>query len=285
MSTIGRIFIVLNVILAGVFVGFAATYLQQADDYRTKYSDEQQARQDDVARLSEQLKAESDRAESLNAKLLQSQGNLKRQETRNAELGDENKRLDAQLSQLDAAMQSMKSSMRAVQSSIEQATTASQNALTQALAAQGERDEAVRAKDVAEADLADARNMIVALQETVGNRDADLVAASDKISEQDIIISNIQRLYPGANVPSLAMPDLKGTVQHVSGRLVTVVVTDNPTSSDIKPGYRFAIAGGGSYKGEAFVKEVDGQTAFCTMTIQPDGTNVSVGDAAMTHTH
>lgn len=285
MSTIGRIFIVLNLILAGVFVGFASTYLQQAADYKAKYEQEQADRAADVERLNDQLKVATNEKSRIEGLLLQSQSNLSRQETRNSELADENQRLDAQLSQLDAAMQSMKSSMSAVNSSIERATSSSENALNQALAAQAERDAAVRAKDVAEADLADARNMITSLEETVAEREAALVAAGDKIDEQDIIIGNIVRNWPGVNVPALAMPDLKGTVQHVAGRLVTITVTQNPTESEIKPGYRFAIAGGDSYKGEAFVKEVDGQTAFCTMTILKDGASVKVGDAAMTHTH
>ena len=37
MSPIGRVFIVLNLLLAGTFVGFAGTYLQRQDNWRDKF--------------------------------------------------------------------------------------------------------------------------------------------------------------------------------------------------------------------------------------------------------
>ena len=46
MSTIGKFFVVLNLALAGLFVGSAASLIGKSDSYRVKYENEMQAKAD-----------------------------------------------------------------------------------------------------------------------------------------------------------------------------------------------------------------------------------------------
>ena len=46
MSTIGKFFVVLNLALAGLFVGSAASLIGKSDSYRMKYEEEVQAKAD-----------------------------------------------------------------------------------------------------------------------------------------------------------------------------------------------------------------------------------------------
>ena len=39
MSPIGKAFLVINLVLAGIFVGFAGTYLQKAADWKQQHED------------------------------------------------------------------------------------------------------------------------------------------------------------------------------------------------------------------------------------------------------
>jgi hypothetical protein len=81
---------------------------------------------------------------------------------------------------------------------------------------------------------------------------------------------------------NVAMPPLVGTVSHVSGRLVTITITENPTKAAVKPGYSFAIYEAGTYKGEARVTEAADGMAFCTVDKAKDGAAIKVGDQATT---
>ena len=53
MSPIGRVFIVLNLLLAGTFVGFAGTYLQQANHWKDLHGKKEQ----DLAKLQQEFSA------------------------------------------------------------------------------------------------------------------------------------------------------------------------------------------------------------------------------------
>lgn len=287
MSNLGRLFIILNLALAGVFVGFASTYLQSATDWKSKHTEVVTAAAKDKKALEEQVLAANAQTSRLEAQLGQSQTKLKSLEATNSNLTDENQRLDARLSQLDGAMQTMKSDLGTISSSLERAQSEYTNSVKLALEATSERDAAVRERAVAVADLADAQNMIKSLREDIEVREANLAKADQENKEQSILLAAIQSKFPDINLSVLAQPALKGTVRRADGDLLTIVVTDNPASAEIRPGIRFAVAGAGEtgYKGEALVTEVDGNNAFCRMVLRNGEAQIQVGDAAMTQTH
>ncbi|MCA8941040.1 MAG: hypothetical protein KDB80_00655 [Planctomycetes bacterium] len=285
MSTIGRIFIILNLVLAGVFVGFASTYLQSAADWKKKHNEVVASAADTKKVLEEQLQAEAAKSARLDSQLASSQAKLKSLESTNSTLVDENRQLDARLSTLDGAMQTMKSDLGTISSSLEKAQSEYTNSVKLALEATSQRDEAQRVRDTAVADLSDANNVIKSLREDLEMRDANLAKASSTNKEQAMLLAAIQAKFPDINLSVLAQPALKGTVRRADGDLLTIVVTDNPASADIRPGIRFAVAGDKGYKGEALVTEVEGNNAFCRMVLRNGDSEIAVGDAAMTQTH
>ena len=84
----------------------------------------------------------------------------------------------------------------------------------------------------------------------------------------------------------LAQPKLVGAVERVdaAGKLVTVLITDDPADAGCKAGYSFAIYSGSTYKGEAVVTSVDGKFAFCRVT-RSTGRDILPGDQATTVTN
>src|SRR5262249_8983560 len=123
---------------------------------------------------------------------------------------------------------------------------------------------------------------------------AQIADLNDKGTQKDLQIGSLtkdnsekQLLIDVAKakgfLESMAVPQLAGTVSIVSGRLLTVSITDNPTNADVKAGYRFAIYDASGYKGEAKVTGTDGanKAAFCTLEFNKG--EVKVGDKASTH--
>src|SRR5262245_44907256 len=66
MSPLGRVFIVLNVILAGTFVGFAGTYLQKQHNWKTQYDNEKKAHDADNAKAASEKSANEQEIAKLN---------------------------------------------------------------------------------------------------------------------------------------------------------------------------------------------------------------------------
>src|ERR1041384_759192 len=100
MSPIGRVFIVLNLLLAGTFVGFAGTYLQQANHWKELHG-----------KKSEELaKGQSDfsafRKNSLD-------NNLANSKVTTQHLEEDNTRLQKQLAKIEADVTSLTASANA----------------------------------------------------------------------------------------------------------------------------------------------------------------------------
>jgi chromosome segregation ATPase len=227
MSTIGRVFIVLNLVLAGVFVGFAATYLQGAADWKKKHADEVSARKLKETELTTSLDSTKSELDEHKRRLLASETQRKRFETENKELRDQNETLGKQLDSLDAAAQKLKSDYGQIASNIERSTTESGNAFKLAQEASTSKDEAVRARLAAEADLKEAQNKITELTENLGANEVRFKELDSKLREQDMLLAIVKQKAPG--LLGMAQPDLSGTVQHVGpdGKLVTISVPDS----------------------------------------------------------
>jgi uncharacterized protein (DUF2126 family) len=282
MSPIGRLFVVLNLILAAIFVGFAGTYLQSADDWKTKHDDVVTEKNELETRLEGQLAAVSQDLVAMERRHNQADQARANLETDNARLVAENERLQSTLTAIQGDVASLQASAATVASSIDRATTDAAQARQASIAASAERDEAVRARLTAEADLRDANVQIAQLTDTIGERDTRIAALDANIREQGVLL---QVAIANGFVPAMAQPSLEGTVNHVAagGKLVTITVTDNPSAAEIKPGYSFAIYRGEDYKGEAHVTSVDGNFAFCR--VEGNGRPIMIGDSAKTNTY
>ncbi|MCY2956131.1 MAG: hypothetical protein WCR59_07720 [Planctomycetota bacterium] len=280
MSPIGRVFIVLNVILAGCFVGFSGTFLQRQHTYKTMLETEQKAHSESKSSaITEKAKLEGELA-ALNIQKTTLETDLGNTKVESAGKGDEIKLLNARASSSEADLKKLASVAEATKTTMEGAFDQSKKAYEQSTSDQKTRDDAVNAKNTAEAENRSLKADIVALNEKGTNRDLQIAALSKDQSELKLLVDVAKAK---GFLESMAVPQLMGTISIVSGRLVTVAITDNPTNAEVKPGIRFAIYDKDGYKGEAKVTSVDAErkAAFCTVEIAK-GT-VKVGDSASTH--
>lgn len=281
MSPIGRVFIVLNLILAGVFVGFAGTYLQRQHHWKTAHEElaEQKRKTDadNAARISE-LEQEN---RVFNAGKTQLETQLQNRENELSNALDDNKRLQEKNASLDADIKALRSIAEANDQTLARIVTDTQAAHKDARDAIAARDDAIRLKDAAESENRTLKNTIADLNGTVEQRDMSIASLTKEKSELGLLVDVAKAK---GFLERMAVPPLAGNVVQVSGNLCTVQITDNPTNAEIKPGYMLAIydeqAG---YKAEARVTDVDAErnAAFCQFEIRKG--DVAVGDRASTH--
>ena len=282
MSPIGRVFIVLNLILAGAFVGFAGTFLQRHTDWKATSDGFETELAAAEQKATADLQAKDDELRKLDRELRAHKQQLDGADTDNKSLRDENQRLMAQLTELSGDVKNLSSQTTTMASEIQQSREQSRQAYTMAMEASQARDQANDAKEAAETTLADANRKIGDLESAIANANGRIAELTQSNEEKDVLLAMVQRNAPG--VLASMQPDLSGVVHNVgpAGELVTVRINNNPGSVEVKPGYSLAIYKDG-YKGEALIQSVEGEFAFCKMTRKVAGASISIGDGASTN--
>lgn len=283
MSVISRIFLVLNLILAGCFVGFAGTYLQKADNFKTLYDSEVKKGAEESDRLTKALKAQTDRANNLvreNGLLSSARKTLEKDID---EAKADNAALQKTLGAIQASTRSTSSFLEKVSAEVKAARTDSKAAMDRAIAADDAKDTAESKMNTALASLADANANIKKLNEQITDQAANLAAREQKIREKDVLLALVTERYP--SIFETLHPLVTGSVSRVgaSGNLVTIALESG--ADQLKPGARFAIfSPTEGYKGEATVREIDSKKAFAFARISlSKGKKINKGDSASTN--
>jgi myosin heavy subunit len=286
MSPIGRVFIVLNLVLAGVFVGFGGTYLQKQHDFKSQLTEEQKARTEEVNRLQGDItRLEQERNNFENAKTAR-ETELDALKVKVAQVEDENKRLHQQNASFEGDIKKLTSLAEAANTQMKAAFDQSDAAFKMAIADQKVKDEAVSLKNAAEAENRTLKTTIASLQETIDGKEMQIAGLQKDVSEKDLLVSVAKQK---GFLEGMAAPSLAGMVTNASGRLCTIQVTDNPGDIDIseviaKMPFSFAIYDASGYKGEATAThyEPSAKAVLCNLTLVK-GT-VKEGDRASTKT-
>ena len=282
MSPIGRVFIIVNLILAAAFLGVAGTFLQNQTHWKGLY-DTEKAAHETYARLAEST--ESDLRNDVSAKELSltSTNDLLQTRTTERDAGRaENERLSKQLDTMEGNINQLTSQTAAMRSSIDASVNMAQEAYSQSAAAQKEKDDAVQAMEDAVANLRDATFQGTQLQDQIQALTAQISDLGSELSQSELLVAAAVAKGFLATTTT-AQPDLRGVVSMVgaAGRLITVRITENPANAEITPGIRFAIFSGETYKGDVLIDSIEGTHAFGKLFA---GTGVTIlpGDQAAT---
>jgi|RhiMethySRZTD1v2_1073278.scaffolds.fasta_scaffold502908_2 DNA repair exonuclease SbcCD ATPase subunit len=280
MSPIGRVFVVLNLVLAGTFVGFAGTYLKNHTNWKEKHTTLQTKADKDIKDRDSQiedLKGSLGTAQRENGKI----DSLNK--AQKSELDDkraDNEALRKQMASLEADIKTIKADNSTVAAKISEATEDAKKTLQLALAADDEKHKAMNAQKEAEAKLADANAKIAGLETKLADAGGDLQKREQTIEELKLIVAAWQIAHPGEK-PN-AQADVEGRVHLVSGNLVTIQITDEK-GGKLQKGNTFAAFSGSSYKGDIQITSVEGNFAMGKVTVPVDGKPISVGDRVSTN--
>lgn len=280
MSPIGRVFIVLNLLLAGTFVGFAGTYLQRQDDYKSRWEASVEAAAKEKDQLNTRISGLESTANASEVAKAAAERDRERYKGDYDRVKDDNDAKDRKIAEQDASIKTLASSAQAVATEVATAFRQAKDAADKAIAAEQVKDAAVREKDDAVAAKKDADLKIASLEETVTNKDLEIAALGKKNGELDLLVS-VARVK--GFLDTMAVPPLSGTVSQVAGRLCTIQISNNPTNAEIKPGYSFMLYDGSTYKGEAVVQNANAEknVAFCRIDLKTQG-EIKQGDKAST---
>ena len=288
MSPVGRVFIVLNLVLAGGFAYVSGTYLQKQDNYKQKFERSEKAKADlekakdlQIAQLEQERNAFETAKTANETSLLATKNQL-------AQTNDENKALHNQISSLEANFSKLVSIAEAGNTESKAAFERAMQAYNQAIADQKTRDDAVNAKNAAEAENRTLKTEIANYVETVKNKDLNIASLEKDKSELNLLVSVA---VANGFSPAMAAPNLTGLVTAANGRLCTIQITDNPGKVDIadqisKRPFNFAIHDASGYKGEAVATkyEASANAVLCNLFLVKDGMAIKEGDRAATKT-
>ena len=283
MSPIAKLFTVINVVLAGVFLGWAANSLSKADSWKKLHDD---------------LKVKAAATEAAlgteKSGLLAKQAEL--EAARVALLGERDsaqsdvERLKGQLADEERKNNEMRGSVTTISASIDNLTAqnkqladARDTAQQAAREAEKEKEAAVAAQSAAELK---ASELETSLHTAEGNV-ADLEKANTTLKKEvESLTTNFEALAKFTNTSIgdfTAMPQIEGRVLDVAMNVKPGLIAINKGSAHgVKPGYTFEVYDGRTYKGQVRVEYVHENVCSALVLRTVDGQQIRQGDAAST---
>lgn len=283
MSPIGRVFIVLNLLLSGLFLGYAAFYLKNVDSYRTMYQDEvaraQQEKKDldgQISQLQTELTAKSTDLTTYTTTLRQKELQLKAAE-------EENTSMKSRLNALQAKVDSLDASMSTVATTLDNQNKRLQEITDNWLKAKEERNKAVASRDdfmdklrASEASLTRSKAREESLVSELGEKNTE-------IRKLTLELDVIKDAFPdAARIAARAVPAVEGTIMDVNTDLGTVAISLGANQAGVEKGWVFAVHDGSSYKGEIVITDVSENMGYGRIDKIRPGQSIRKGDRAST---
>ena len=283
MSSLGKIFIVLNLVLAGAFFGWAMNAYNTNAEFKAKYEKEMA----DHASSKKQLEADVAKLKAEGQELTTAKNTLQNER-------DEARRL-AERNKADYDGETQKNSQRRVSVDKIAATLGEMEAGKSKL--QGERDKAIAAQRDAEDKARASMETQMAAEKDAADKNAALETANNMIADMEkAAMANSKEIgrletelatlvaNTGARVSDFAaMPDIKGAVLDISTAVQPGLIAINKGTADgVKRGFTFEIYDGKVYKGQARVEFVHETMCSAILTRSVAGQSIRQGDGAAT---
>ena len=283
MSTIAKIFTVLNVILAAAFVGWAANAVQLNNDYMQKL----EKKTADYAELEKTAGADKS---ALAAKLKEADEARARLQTQVEEAKAENSRVDNDNKANASKLETMESDYKKIAGTLEgmQADSkAAHEAQVKAQAAQHDAETkaaaAAAAQLKAEGEAADLNGKLIDANKQIADKEKELksteIERTQLKTQLDTVVAATN--YDLKNIK--AMPLIEGKVLAVEMGVEPGLVSINcGESAKVQRGFTFELFQGNTYKGQARVEYVYPDMCSAVLVRKVKGETIRVGDGAAT---
>lgn len=280
MSTIGKIFLFVNLALAAAFLGWAANSLGKTQEMKKAHADALEAAT--AARTKAENEASSARTDA------------RQQEQAKDALRNERDNLDASLKSTKQELEAEKRSNEQLRGDVAKINAAigTLNQQLQAIeqakdAAVAQAREAERERDTARDEAQDAGQRQRAAEEAKTQADMEIAALEkqlkstrDELASLDTRLKEMISVYGAVEVAQKA---IDARVMNVNYDLKPGLVALNVGKAhDVKPGYTFEIYSGNQYKGRVKVQTVYQDMCAAVIDIQKDGSKIAAGDSAST---
>lgn len=284
MSPIGRMFIVLNLILAAAFLGWASNALNTVQDYKSQleaetaaHDETQRTKDDEISALQVKMQnLEQDSGRFRDER--DSQKALKdRFEDDLADARRQNDTLTASLSSIEAKLGDYKELIDQLSSDKDNFQQLAAEANTARDDANDEKLAAEIAKRDAEDSLRESNSIVSSLQE----QNASLQRELSRMETQFQVVVEETGIDPSTFV---AVPKIDASVLDVRniGEGLQLVMLNRGNNHAVKRGFTFDIYRGQTYKGRAKVETVQADYCSALVTSSVDGKTITAGDRAST---
>lgn len=286
MSPIGRVFIVINLALAGGFLVVSGTHLQTKHNYKSQLEAKEKASAEALAAKDTQISKLTDERNTFENAKISLEATSQQLHNAHAKVMDDNKQLQQQLASMEGDMKQLVASARSANDEMKAAFAQAKAAYDKAVADEKTRDDAVREKDTAVAENRDLKAKIASLEEGVTTRDTQIASLQGELSQSRLLVRVAET---NGFLPSMAAPNLAGLVTNSNGRLCTIQITDNPGNVNIKEAielgkWSFAIYDASGYKAEAIAERFEESSNAVLCKVMPVKGEVREGDKAATKT-
>lgn len=283
MSTIGRVFLVLNLILAGIFVGFAGTYLQRDADWRSQHDVLKTDTDNKIKELTRDYGSERTKLEEQKRVNAQLSTNIASLNNEIEKLRADNTTKERRVAEFEGTLKQLSASLGKMDAALSTTQNESKTAMERAIAAEKAQQEAVAAMDQAKKDLDEANFKIKNNEQHITEQDAKLAQLTQELREEKVLTGLYQERAPG--LLSTIQPAVSGQVTFVGNSKNTVTIAVNAGAENLKPGASFAIWNEREgYKGEAHVTDYEPGQKYCFARVDVAvGEKIQTGDAAATN--
>ena len=282
MSPIGKLFIVLNLALAAVFVGAAASLIGNSQDWRQKYETETQELNDqlaekdqEIARLTGDNNTKADEISRLLAEKASLESQLQAANDDLATKDQENADLRERLVSIDGRLGDLQSTNQAQGNQIAELNRRLESLRDERDAALDERDSALEEATAARAEAREASSRLEILE-------ADLARLRQEKEAAETALVTAARMYGFDPAKLRSQPQMEGIVLEASYDGGTPIVMVNLGARDeVRVGYTFDVYNGPTYKGQIRIEVVNESNSAATVVL-PGAVPIQAGDRITT---
>jgi len=282
MSTVAKVFVVLNLLLAGLFLGSAAAMLGHSDNWKTRFDDQGKVLQKSQADLREEQQKHTTEVDALAKDKNASDEAAKRAkaeaDTLRNNLEATVKNHNDQAAALAAATRALQVANSTIQNDRNQnEVLAKERAeLIKSLAdARTQLEAAVRGSNAAEQNLQD-------LMTSNKATEATLAQTKTELQRTQFELEQYKRMYPNGG-PGSEQPMQAGKVLQVDNE-ANIVVISLGSDDGVKVGFRYTVSRGASYVAQIEVTSVEPKQSGARIDRRVSKGPVSPGDDIRTAT-
>lgn len=280
MSVIAKILVVLNLILAVVFLGTSSTYLGQKESWKiqyvnldTKLNEEIKNLKASLASADTNLKEQRTLAEGAQKENAELKKGLDERQTAHAELVTAHAKLLAQYEQMVQNANGQKDTIAALKTAEEKALADREAAITEKQQAMDEKNKAVTEQQRLQAEVDAGTEMQATLQK-------QLVETTDELNSTKLIVKAYEDKV-GVLAGITSVPTIKAMVSGVDNNL-NIVMLSVGRDEKVRVGFEFTIYRGTEYVGKVVINRVERDYCSGESKKEIQKSPIQVGDQATT---
>lgn len=281
MSTIGKVFIILNALLAAAFLGYAIHALGKTEELLASHKKsiaELTVSKDALEKEKSELQVKLDgETKAKDAARNESETNKQEAERNRRELDSAN----ADNAKFQAELARIGTTLNDVDATTKDSISKMEKSFQEASAAAQARDTAVSEKDAAETARRNAEDQLRLAQASIADLEKQLTTAKKTNSALETELGTIVAVTGVDRSKIVAQPAIDGAVLSADPALKLITLNVGKDAG-VTAGMSFAIYRGPTYKGEARIQKVQSNMSSALITLEVPGQRIGQGDSAST---